>query len=200
MPKGMLLKFRARMGAKLTKKHYGKKATAEDEEEKLEAIEERLENVSSEVMNEIDKIEDLKQSATVKKHEFGWIKGKVTILLMQDFIGALFGTIIFVFTQEVWEIAARLSMFSVIAILVISLISGFSLVYFSRRRKSLSVRIYHTVMLRGLEIYILSFFTSLFFILLLGVFGYDPLLLFKGSVIIALPAVISAATADLLFY
>ena len=200
MPKGMLLKMRARMGAKRTKKRYGKKAPAEDEEERLEAIEEKLENVSSEVMNEIDKIEDLKQSATVKKHEFGWIKGKITILLMQDFIGALFGTVIFVFTQEVWEIAARLSMFSIIAILVISLISGFSLVYFSRRRKSLSVRIYHTAMLRGLEIYILSFFTSLLFILLLGVFGYDPLLLFKGSVIVALPAVISAATADLLFY
>ena len=200
MPKGMLLKFRARMGAKRTKKHYGKKATAEDEEEKLEAIEERLENVSSEVMQEIDKIEDLKQTAAVKKHEFGWIRGKVTSLLMQDFVGAAFGAMFFAFTQEVWDIAARLNMFSIIVILIISLISGFSLIYFSRRRKSLSVRIYHTTMLRGLEIYTISFFTSLLFILLLGVFGYDPLLLFKGSVIIALPAVISAATADLLFY
>ena len=200
MPKGYILKMRARMGAKHIKRQHNKKAPAEDEEEKLEAIEERLENVSSEVMSEIDKIEKLKETAATKKHEFGWIKGKVTGLLMQDFVGAAFGAMFFAFTQEVWDITARISMFSVIAILIISLISGFSLVYFSRRRKSLSVRIYHTVMLRGLEIYILSFFTSLLFILLLGVFGYDPLLLFKGSVIIALPAVISAATADLLFY
>ena len=200
MPRGYILKMRARMGARHIRRQHNKKAPAEDEEEKLEAIEERLENVSSEVMQEIDKIEDLKQSAEVKKHEFGWIKGKITSLLMQDFIGAAFGAMFFAFTQEVWDITARLSMFSVIAILAISLLSGFSLVYFSRRRKSLSVRIYHTVMLRGLEIYILSFFTSLLFILLLGIFGYDPLLLFKGSVIIALPAVISAATADLLFY
>jgi len=199
MPKGAFLKMRARMGARHARPH-NKKATVEDEEEKLDKIEEKLENVSSEVMQEIDKIEKLKESAATKKHEFGWIKGKVTSLLMQDFIGASFGAIFFAFTQEVWDITARLSMFSVIAILAISLISGFSLVYFSRRRKSLSVRIYHTVMLRGLEIYILSFFTSLLFILLLGIFGYDPLLLFKGSVIIALPAVISAATADLLFY
>ena len=198
MAKGAILKFRARMGAVHARKRH--KARAEDEEEKLDQIEEKLENVSGEVMEEIDKIEKLKESAAVKKHEFGWIKGKVTGLLVQDFIGAAFGAMFFAFTQEVWEISAKLNMFSVIAILAISLISGFSLVYFSRRRKSLSVRIYHTVMLRGLEIYILSFFTSLLFILLLGVLGYEPLLLFKGSVIIALPAVISAATADLLFY
>ena len=199
MPRGAILKMRARMGAVHARKSH-KKASAEDEEEKLDQIEEKLENVSSEVMEEIDKIEKLKESAVAKKHEFGWIKGKVTGLLVQDFIGAAFGAMFFAFTQEVWEISAKLNMFSVIVILIISLISGFSLVYFSRRRKSVSVRIYHTVMLRGLEIYILSFFTSLLFILLLGVLGYDPLLLFKGSVIIALPAVISAATADLLFY
>jgi len=199
MPRGAILKLRARMGA-MRSRSYNKKTPVEDEEEKLEAIEERLENVSSEVMDEIDKIEDIKQSAAVKKHEFGWIKGKVTILLMQDFVGAAFGAIFFAFTQEVWDIAARLNMFSIITIFIISLIMGFSLVYFSRRRKSLSVRIYHTAMLRSLEIYILSFLTSLLFIVLLGVFSYDPLLLFKGSVIIALPAVISAATADLLFY
>ena len=200
MPKGYILKMRARMGAKHIGRQHNKKAPVEAEEEKLGEIEERLENVSSEVMQEIEKIEDLKQSAIVKKHEFSWIKGKVTSLLMQDFVGAAFGAMFFAFTQEVWEISARLNMFSIIVILIISLISGFSLVYFSRRRKSLSVRIYHTTMLRGLEIYTISFFTSLLFILLLGVFGYDPLLLFKGSVIIALPAVISAATADLLFY
>ena len=198
MAKGGILKLRARMGVR----HAGrnKKASAEDEEEKLDQIEEKLENVSSEVMQEIDKIEELKESAAVKKHEFGWIKGRVTGLLVQDFIGAAFGAMFFAFTQEVWEVSAKLNMFSVIAILVISFISGFSLVYFSRRRKSLSVRIYHTAALRSIEIYILSFFTSLLFILLLGVLGYDPLILFKGSVVIALPAVISAATADLLFY
>ena len=203
MPKGMMLKFRARMSArkirqKPIKRQTGKKASIKSEEQRLEVMERRLERVADEVTEDIEKIERLKDNT--KKHEFGWIKGKVTILLMQDFVGATFGAIFFAFTQEVWEIAQRLNMFSIFAILMMSMISGFSLIYLSRRRKSVSIRIYHTAMLRGIEIYVISFLASLLFVLIVGVFGYSPVLLFKGSVLIALPAVISAATADLLFY
>ena len=200
MSRGMVLKLRSRLGAAGIKQKPAKAGKKADEEERLEAVEENLERVSGEVMEEIDKIEELKEELPKKKHEFGWIKGKITGLLLQDFVGASFGAMVFVFTQEIWDIALKLNTLSILSIIALSLVSAFSLVYSSRRRKMLSVKIYHTAMLRGIEIYIISFLTSLLFILIFGIFAYKPLLLFKGSVIIALPAVISAATADLLFY
>ena len=199
MPKGTILKLRARMGAVRMRQNAHRKASARNEEEKLEAMEERLENVTYDIHEEIDRIEKLKENAA-QEHEFGWIKGKITNILLQDFVGASFGAIVFVFTQEVWDIAMKINLFSVIALALISMLSGFSLIYLSRRRRVVSVRIYHTTLLRGVEIYIVSLLTALLFIFLLGIFEYDPLLLFKGSVLIALPAVISAATADLLYY
>lgn len=198
MSKGLLLKFRARMGARKLKQP-SKKYSVRSEEQRLEAMENKLENVAYEVDKEIGKIENLKEQ-TPKKHEFSWIKGKVTSLLLQDFVGASFGAVVFVFTQEVWDIASRIGMPSVFAILLLSLIAGFSLVYLSRRRRAVSVRIYHTTLLRGVEIYAISLLTSFLFIVILKVLEYNPLLLFKGSVLVALPAVISAATADLLYY
>lgn len=205
MPAGILIKFRSRFGAKkvgvkVGAGEKGKTKKVKEEEGKLEAMEERLEHVTDEVMEEIDKIERLKKASSKKKSEFSWIKGQASTLLIQDFVGAGFGAIIFVFTQEVWEIALRLNILSVIAIILISLIIGFSLIYLSRRRKYVSMKIFHTVALRVAEIYVVSFLTSLLFILIFGIFGYEPLNLFRGSVLIALPAVISAATADLLFY
>ena len=201
MSKGMLVKFRARLGAgEMRKQKPAKLGKTATEEEKLEAAEEKLERVTDEVMQEIDKIEELKEETQKKRHEFSWIKGKITGLLLQDFVGASFGAMFFVFTQEVWDITPKLNALSVSAIIILSLVSGFSLIYSSRRRKMVSVKVYHTALLRGIEIYIISFLTALMFILILGVFAYEPWILFKGSVIIALPAVISAATADLLFY
>lgn len=197
MPKALLLKVRSRMGA-VRIRRKPKRGAARNEEEKLEAIEERLENVNYDINQEIDRIEKIKEGA--QRHEFGWIKGKVTAILLQDFVGASFGAVVFVFTQEVWEITLRISMLSILAIAIISLISGFSLIYLSRRRKVMSNRVYHSALLRGIEIYTVSLLTSFLFIILLGVFEYDPLILFKGSVLIALPSVISAATADLLYY
>ena len=197
MPKGMLLKLRARMGAR--RLHTREKISVKNEEQRLESMEKNLENVADEISDEIDKIEELKGQIP-KKHEFSWIKGKLTSLLLQDFVGASFGAIIFVFTQEVWDIIARISLFSVFAILLISLVSGFSLIYLSRRRRAISVRIYHTTLMRGIEIYAVSLLASFLFIIILQVIEYNPLLLFKGSVLVAMPAVISAATADLLYY
>ncbi len=197
----MMIKLRGGLSARgAGKQKLPKIKKGMDEEKKLEIVEEKLENVADEVMEEVDKIEELKKGEARTRHEFSWIKGKITSLLLQDFIGASFGAMFFVFTQEVWDITAKLNPASVFAIMLLSLVSGFSLIYSSRRRKMVSVKIYHTALLRGIEVYVISFLTALMFILILGVFAYEPWILFKGSVIISLPAVISAATADLLFY
>ncbi len=75
----------------------------------------------------------------------------------------------------------------------------FLLVYLSRRRKSLSARLYHTSFLRGLEIYTISLATSIILVIIFGTSSTAEILV-KQSILISLPATISAATADLLFY
>jgi uncharacterized membrane protein len=133
------------------------------------------------------------------KHEFAWIKGGITPLIAQDFIGASFGAMFFVVTAEVWELAAALQALNVFAIAVMSLMLGFGLVYLSARRRAISVKIEHTAALRAVEIYAVSFLTALLFVLVFNTAaGADDIL--KQTVVITLPSVVSAATADLLFY
>lgn len=76
---------------------------------------------------------------------------------------------------------------------------GFALVYLSRRRRYISVKVEHAASLRTIEIYVVSWLTALLFVLILGTAqGLD--LILKQTFLIALPAVVSAATADLLFF
>lgn len=206
--KGFLLKMRPRMSKRMIN---SKKISPEIK--KLEKVEEKLEDVSLEVMDEIKKIQEieekkqksLKDSSWIKdelKHvkEFSWIKGEFTILLFQDLVGAAFGAVFFVVTQEVWDLSVRLKPFNLFLIFLLSLLFGFSLIYFSRRRKLLSMKLHQTVLLRTVEIYVTSFVASVIFILIFGVSSGINILLFREAIIVALPSVISAATADLLFF
>jgi len=131
--------------------------------------------------------------------EFAWIKGRFSILLLQDFVGASFGAMFFAVTQEVWDIAAALKMINVIAVIIMSLILGFALVYFSRRRREISVKVEHASSLRAVEIYVVSFITALLFVMVLNT-ANGAEIIFKQTVLITLPSVVSAATADLLFF
>lgn len=133
------------------------------------------------------------------KREFAWIKGKITTLILEDFVGATFGAMFFAVTQEVWDIAKALKPANVFAVFLLSLAMGFLLVYLSRRRKYISIRLEHAASLRAVEIYLVSFLTALLFVLVLNTAPSLELAL-KQTVVIALPAVISAATADLLFF
>ncbi len=140
-----------------------------------------------------------REAAHMKHHELAWMHGRVSILLLEDFVGAAFGAVFFTVTSEVWEIAKGLHAANILAIVAISLIMGFSLVYLSRRRKAISVRLEHAASLRAVEIYVVSFLTSLLFVLVFNT-AQAPDLIIKQTFIIALPAVVSAATADLLFF
>lgn len=133
------------------------------------------------------------------KHEYAWIKGTVSALILQDFVGATFGAMFFAVTQEVWIIAEDLAPLNVFAIFMISLIVGFALVYLSRRRRRVSEKIEHAASLRAIEIYAISWLTSLLFVVVFDTAGTLPTML-KQTFMIALPAVVSAATADLLFF
>ncbi|MEK6807988.1 MAG: DUF2391 family protein [Nanoarchaeota archaeon] len=132
-------------------------------------------------------------------HEFAWIKGTLSTLLLEDFVGASFGAMFFALTQEVWDISARLQLWSIAVLTLLSFSLGFILIYLSRRRLQISVKLEHKASLRALEIYLVSLATALMFVLVLQT-AHTPILIFKQAVLIALPAVISAATADLLFF
>lgn len=171
----------------------------EKESEKLDKLETRLENVADKMIKETEELEGIKKGMGKRKHDFSLFSGELTTLTLQDFVGATFGGLFFAITQEIWELSARLALPNIIAVSVASFLMGFALIYFSRRRKLLSIRVFHTSMIRALEIYLISFITS---ILLIAMFSTAPnfTLMLKQAVVVTFPAVITAATADLLFY
>src|SRR3989344_1315885 len=140
-----------------------------------------------------------REASHVKHHELAWMHGRVSVLLLEYFVGAAFGAVFFTVTSEVWEIAKGLGAINIFAIFAISIIMGFSLVYLSRRRKAVSIKLEHAASLRAIEIYAVSFLTSLLFVLIFNT-AHTTDLIIKQTFIIALPAVVSAATADLLFF
>lgn len=190
MAKPFMLKQRSRYGARLARK---KLLPAHIRE--LEKVEEHLEKVEQQVEEDIERLE----VAEKREHHFAFIGGKFSVLMLQDFIGAVFGAMFFAVTQEVWEIGIKIDAVQTFVILLLSLITGFGLVYFSRRRKIISSRIYHNAFLRTVEVYSISFATSMLFVLVFGL-SSQPEIMLKQAVLIALPAVVSAATADLLFF
>ncbi len=194
MPRGFLLKMRARMTSP-----ERRKSTLKKELTKLERIQNRLENDIDEIREEIETLEKLEEIEAKHHREFAWLTGRITTLALQDFVGAAFGAIFFVVTQEVWDLSFKLAIPNIISIFFISALLTFLLVYLSRRRKSMSSRLYHTAFLRGLEIYTISLITAFIFVTIFGTAGSAELVM-KQSIVVALPATLSAATADLLFY
>lgn len=199
MAKAAPLKIRIREGGAHIREEHKKKARVSKEIDRIEDAEERLETAADEILSDIAELENVKKSVLKEKSSLAWIKGKVSELLLQDFVGAAFGAMFFAVTQEVWDLAAKLSAFGIIALISLSLILGWALINASRRRKFVSTRVEKTVALRVVEVYAVSFLTALLFILVLRTAtGAIPIL--KQTILITLPAVVSAATADLLFF
>jgi len=196
MARGFILKLRPRLaGAKRSRARRHVK----DDVRRLEDLEERLEDVTNEISKEVEEIEGIKHYVKAKKSEFGWIKGEFTELALQDFVGAIFGAMFFAMTQEVWQLALGLSQLNTFLVFLLSFAVGYLLIYLSRRRKFVSQRAYHMSLLRAIEIYIMSLAAAGIFVVLFSLAPSTSVAI-KEMIVIALPAVISAATADLLFY
>ena len=194
--RGFMLKLRPRLaGAKRSRA----RRHVEGDVARLEHLEERLENVTNEINREVEEIEGVKHFVASKKGGFGWIKGEVTELALQDFVGAVFGAMFFAMTQEVWALALNLSLFNSFVVFLLSFSMGYLLIFLSRRRRFISARAYHDSFLRAIEIYGMSVVASGIFVALFSL-APDTAGMVKEIIVISLPAVISAATADLLFY
>jgi len=193
--RGSMLKLRPRLaGAKRSRARRHVKGDVE----RLERLEDRLENVTSQISREVEEIEGAKHYVASKR-EFGWIRGELSELALQDFVGAIFGAMFFAMTQEVWSIALGLSALNTFMVFLLSFVVGYLLIFLSRRRKFISRRAYHTSFLRAVEIYVMSVAAAGIFVALFSL-APDTAGALKEIIVIALPAVISAATADLLFY
>jgi len=197
MARGFMLKMRPRMAG--AKRRRQQEKHVKGDIRRLENLEERLEHVTDDIHKEIEDLEEVKHGVAARKKEFSWITGQVSELTLQDFVGAVFGAMFFALTQEVWQVALTLSLSNTFLVFLLSFGIGFLLVYLSRRRKFLSEKVFHNVLLRSVEIYTMSLFASLIFV---WIFSLAPnsIVAFKEMIMISLPAVISAATADLLFY
>lgn len=153
--------MRARMSSPERRRERLKK-----EMTKLERMQDRLEKDIDSIREEIDTLEEIEELEAKRHREFSWITGRITTLALQDFVGAAFGALFFVVTQEVWDLSSRLTLVNLTGVFFMSFIMTFLLVYLSRRRKSLSSRLYHTSFLRGLEIYAVSLVTAVVFVVL----------------------------------
>ena len=62
-----------------------------------------------------------------------------------------------------------------------------------------SIKAFHTCFIRAIEIYVISFLTSVWLVM---IFNTAPTfeIMTRQAIVITLPAMITAATADLLFY
>ncbi|MBI3412863.1 MAG: DUF2391 family protein [Candidatus Aenigmarchaeota archaeon] len=169
------------------------------EVKKLDKMETNLENVADKIIRETQELENIKHGVLKHKDHLGWMGGQLTFLAVQDIVGAIFGAMFFVITQEIWQLSSRLGALNLAAISILSFLMGLSLVYMSRRRKLLSIRLFHTSFMRAIEIYLISFITSLWLIMIFNT-APDFTQLIKQAVVVTMPAVITAATADLLFY
>ncbi len=166
---------------------------------KLDNLETKLENVTDELLKETEEIEGIKRNVIARKTQFSIAGGQLSILALQDVVGAAFGALFFVITSEIWEISSRLAPLNLLTVVLLSFFMGFSLIYFSRRRKLLSIKVFHTCFVRAVEIYTISFLTSLWLVM---IFNTAPAfeIMMRQTIVITLPAVITASTADLLFY
>ena len=161
--RGFMLKMRPRFaGAKRSKARRHVKGDVE----RLENLEERLESVTNEISKEVEEIEGIKHYVKSKKGEFGWIRGEITELALQDFVGAIFGAMFFAMTQEVWQLAFGLSQLNTFLVFLLSFGVGYLLIYLSRRRKFVSQRAYHMSLLRAVEIYFMSLLAAGIFVAL----------------------------------
>jgi uncharacterized membrane protein len=196
MAKGFPIKMRARMTGK--RDDSSNKKGSYSKLRKLERLEKELESVSERVhveINELEKIEGLEE-----KPQFAWIKGNVSHLMLQDVIGAAFGAIFFVVTQEVWDLSAKFVAWQIASLIAVTFLMGYALIFFSRRRKNLSKKVYHNVFFRCFEMYLMSFAVSASFILMIGTAPLEIMPLVQQASLVTVPAMLSAATADLLFY
>ncbi len=184
--------------AQLSRSRKIKSKKLDMEEKKLDSLEFKLENITDKMIKETEEIEGIKHKIGERKSQFSVMGGQFSSLTLQDIVGASFGALMII-TQQVWEISSKLAPFNLAMLVLISFSIGFSLVYFSRRRKLMSLKVFHTCFLRAVEIYLISFLTSVILIMVLNTAGSFDLMM-KQTILVTLPAVITAATADLLFY
>jgi len=120
--------------------------------------------------------------------------------IIQVMIGAVILAIPIGFTQETWELGETLPMWSIYAIIALSLFFISSFVYYNYYRDQSMAGQLKNFFKRSVSIYVASFIVVavLLAVIQKAPWGVDAMLAFKRTVIVALPASMSAAIADVI--
>tara|TARA_Y100000034_G_scaffold123671_1_gene170792 strand:- start:9304 stop:9795 length:492 start_codon:yes stop_codon:yes gene_type:complete len=119
--------------------------------------------------------------------------------LMQIVIGSTILAVPVAFTQETWDLASSLPLLNINIFLAASILFISAFVYYNFYRNKLSGNVDHFVK-RTISTYVLSFLvvTALLVLIERAPWLTDSVLAYKRSVLVAFPASMSAAIADMI--
>ncbi|GAB6065850.1 DUF2391 family protein [Aquifex pyrophilus] len=154
-------------------------------------------------LNEIDrKVDDLEKKINEMYEDFESSKKKQKLGfsdLVQELIGAMIIALPFSLTEEVWELAKRLSFLRVLVVYLITVITVFLFIKYSKLQNWEHQNVLGFIPLRLITSLSISFFISLLFLTLFGVYPdmiKDFPTLLKASLLVSIFAVIGSLGVD----
>ena len=158
-------------------------------ERKLENVNKRLEGIEEKITELYRSYENSRKQQTLKFSD-----------IIQQLIGALIVALPFTLTEEVWELASKLSTGRVILISLITVLMVYLFLRFSKLQNWAMQNVLGLIPLRLITSLALSFSVSLFSILLFGIypdFLHSPEQVLKATLLVTTFAVIGSLGVDM---
>ncbi|WP_461831302.1 DUF2391 family protein [Aquifex sp.] len=154
-------------------------------------------------LNEINKkVDNLEKKITEMYEDFENSRKKQKLGfsdLVQELIGAMIIALPFSLTEEVWEISERLSFFRILIVYLITVFTVFLFIKYSKLQNWEQQNVLGFIPLRLITSLSISFFISLLFLTLFGVYPdmiKDLSTLLKASLLVSIFAVIGSLGVD----
>ncbi|WP_461829622.1 DUF2391 family protein [Aquifex sp.] len=160
-----------------------------DMERKLEDMDRKLEDIEEKITELLNDYENSKKEQTLKFSD-----------LVQELIGALIIALPFSLTEEIWELASRLSLGRVFLIFFITVLVVYLFLRFSKLQNWAMQNVFGFIPLRLITSLSVSLLVSLFSILLFGIypdFLSSPEQVIKATLLVTTFAVIGSLGLDM---
>ncbi len=158
-------------------------------ERRLEDMDRKLEDIEEKITELFNDYENSKKEQTLKFAD-----------LVQEFIGALIIAIPFSLTEEIWELASRLSLGRVLLIFFVTILVVYLFLRFSKLQNWAMQNVLGFIPLRLITSLSVSLMVSLFSILLFGIYpdfldSHEQVL--KATLLVTTFAVIGSLGVDM---
>ena len=160
-----------------------------DMERKLEDMDRKLEDIEEKITELFNDYENSKREQTLKFSD-----------LVQELIGALIIALPFSLTEEIWELASRLSLGRVFLIFLITVLVVYLFLRFSKLQNWAMQNVLGFIPLRLITSLSVSLLVSFFSILLFGIypdFLNSPEQVVKATLLVSTFAVIGSLGVDM---